>query len=68
MVVDQGQFCFKPAFVQHGIGIHRGFQRCIWELSAVLWEQVTLQQSSTDEMLGERKPLLGMADNGATDL
>ena len=34
----------------------------------MLLEQVSLQQSGTDEMLCERKPLLGMAQNGITYL
>lgn len=34
----------------------------------MLLEQVSLQQSGADEVLGERKPLLGMAHNGVAYL
>ena len=34
----------------------------------MLLEQVFLQESGADEVLGERKPLLGMAHDGVTYL
>ena len=34
----------------------------------MLLEKVSLQECGTDEVLGERKPLLGMAHDGVPDL
>lgn len=34
----------------------------------MLWEQVSLQQSGADQVLGEGKPLCGMAQDGVTYL
>ena len=42
VLTDEGQLCPQLGFVQHGVGLHGSFQRCIWELRCVLHKQVSM--------------------------